>query len=65
MEERKLEVKSWPTISVSISDTMRDRLDYIQNALGLKSRSAVIGVAINQVYDELVAQAHSRLKKNK
>lgn len=54
--------KNWPTISVSITETMRERLDYIQNALSLKSRSAVIGVAINQLHDELVAQAHARIK---
>ncbi len=65
MEEKREYVKSWPTITVSVSDTMRERLEYIQNALALKSRSAVIGVAVNQLYDELVAQAHARIKLKK
>lgn len=54
----------WPTISVSVSQTALERLEYIQESMGLKTRSACINVAINKLYDELVEQAHSRIKPN-
>ncbi len=52
-----------PTISISASNTIRERLDYIQEATGSKSRSGVVVMAINELYDRLVNQAHVRLKR--
>jgi metal-responsive CopG/Arc/MetJ family transcriptional regulator len=52
-----------PTISVSASKIMQERLDYIQEATGLKSRSAAVTMAVNVLYDKLVNQAHIQLER--
>jgi hypothetical protein len=52
-----------PTVTISASRTTQERLDYIQEALGLKSRSSTVTVAVNELYDRLVNQAHIRLER--
>lgn len=55
--------KQAPTISISVTDTTRDRLDYIQQAMGLHSRSAAVAMCITEVYDRLLELGHSRLQR--
>jgi len=52
-----------PTISISASRVTQERLDYIQDATGLKSRSSAVTMAVNELYDRLVNQAHVRLER--
>lgn len=52
-----------PTISISASRMTQERLDYIQEATGLKSRSSAVTMAVNELYDRLVNQAHVRLER--
>lgn len=52
-----------PTVTVSLSATVRERLSYIQEATGSKSRSGVVVMAVNELYDRLVNQAHVRLER--
>lgn len=54
-----------PTISISASRATQERLDYVQEAMGLKSRSSAVTVAVNELYDRLVNQAHVRLERKK
>ena len=53
-----------PTISISASLTTQKRLEYIQTSTGLKSRSSAVTMAVNELYDRLVAQAHERRIQN-
>ena len=55
--------KKAPTISISVTDTTRDRLDYIQQAMGLHSRSATVAMCITEVYDRLQELGYSRLQR--
>lgn len=54
-----------PTISISASRMTQERLDYIQEATGLKSRSSAVTMAVNELYDRLVNQAHVRLERKR
>ena len=58
MSERKA-----PTISISLTDATREKLDYIQEALGVHSRSAAVAVCISEVHDRLQEQGYSRLRR--
>ncbi len=56
--------KKGPTVSISLTETTRDRLQYIQNALGLHSRSATFAVVVSEVYDRILEVGHSRLQRD-
>lgn len=55
----------YPTASISMSQTVIDRLEYIRESTGSKTRSAVVVMAVNELYDRLVTRAHTRLKQKK
>lgn len=48
----------WNTITVSITPMARERLEYIKKYLGMNSRSATVGMAINEMYDRLVEKGY-------
>ena len=53
----------YPTVSISMSKTIIDRLEYIKESTGSKTRSAVVVMAVNELYDRLVTRAHTRLQQ--
>lgn len=55
--------KQAPTLSISVTEVTRERLEYIQQAMGLHSRSAAVTMCIGEVYDRMVELGHSRLQR--